>query len=181
MRARLFAQFVFLTCLFSSPLFTQTNQTHLPLSSVDGLLQVFYESLGFPEGKGPDWESFRNLFSSATSPCVRIAGDSVMTMDRESFIAFFTGRITKGTLKSFEEKELSRSGEFYGRIAQVFSTYEKKMNLADGGTPVKGINSFSLYFRNDRWWIASVVWQDESAEIPIPAKYLTPKSPAPGR
>ena len=175
MRARLFAQFVFLTCLFSSPFLAQTNQTHLSLRSIDGLVQVFYESLGFPEGKGPDWERFRNLFASATSPCVRIAGDSVMVMDRESFIAFFTGRITKGTLKSFDEKEISRSGEYYGRVAQVFSTYEKRVNLAGGGKPVIGINSFSLYFKNDRWWIASVVWQDESAESPIPQKYLPVK------
>ena len=140
--------------------------------SIDNLLKAFYESLSFPEGGQPDWIRFRSLFASATSPCVRIAGDSVMQMDRESFIVFFGGRIQRGTLKSFAEKEIGRTGDYYGNLAQVFSTYEKKMNLADDGKPTRGINSFQLYLKGGRWWIASVTWQDESAKTPIPPKYL---------
>jgi len=152
---------------------TQTNPTaQTNLRSIDSLLKLFYESLSFPEGKAPDWDRFRNLFASATSPCIRIAGDSVMQMDRESFIAFFSGRIRQGTLRSFEEKEIRRTGEYYGSLAQVFSTYEKKMNLADQAKPIRGINSFQLIFKHDRWWIASVTWQDESPEKPVPKKYL---------
>ena len=146
---------------------TQTNPR-----SIDSLLKVFYESLSFPEGKSPDWDRFRNLFTSATSPCIRITGDSVMQMDREGFIAFFGGRITKGTLKSFEEKEIKRTGEYYGSLAQIFSTYEKRMNLADQVKPIRGINSFQLIYKKDRWWIASVTWQDESPDKLIPSKYL---------
>jgi hypothetical protein len=152
---------------------TQTNPgAQTDLHSIDSLLKVFYESLSFPEGKSPDWDRFRNLFASATSPCIRIAGDSVMQMDRESFIAFFSGRIKQGTLRSFNEKEIARTGEYYGSLAQVFSTYEKRMNLAAGTKPIRGINSFQLFFKNDRWWIASVTWQDESPDKPIPQKYL---------
>ena len=151
----------------------QTNPVaQTDLRSIDSLLKVFYESLSFPEGKSPDWDRFRNLFASATSPCIRIAGDSVMQMDRESFIAFFGGRIKQGTLRSFEEKEIGRTGEYYGGLAQVFSTYEKKMNLADQAKPIRGINSFQLFFKSNRWWIASVTWQDESPDKPIPKKYL---------
>jgi hypothetical protein len=168
------APIIFL-CIFALPAVAQDKAQHLEFNSIDGLLSAFYGSLGFPEGKGPDWERFRSLFWCSTAPCIRVAGDSVMTMDREGFIAFFTGRITRGALKSFDEKELSRSGEYYRRIAQVFSTYEKRMNLAGGGPPVRGINSFSLFFKEDRWWIASVVWQDESADRPISEKYLKPR------
>jgi hypothetical protein len=173
-RIRSLAPFVLLI-LLTLPTEAQNKPQHPDLGSIDGVLKTFYESLGFPEGKGPDWERFRNLFAYAASPCVRVAGDSVMAMDREGFIAFFSGRITKGTLKSFDEKEISRTGESYGRIAQIFSTYEKRMNLAAGGAPVRGINSFSLFFKGDRWWIASVVWQDESTVKPIPDKYLDKK------
>jgi len=151
----------------------QTNPgTQTTLRPIDSLLKVFYESLSFLEGKSPDWDRFRNLFASATSPCIRIAGDSAMQMDREGFIAFFSGRIKQGTLRSFEEKELVRTGEYYGSLAQIFSTYEKRMNLADQAKPVRGINSFQLVFKKDRWWIASVTWQDESPDKPIPPKYL---------
>jgi hypothetical protein len=173
-RNRPMAPFVLLFLLSLSTL-AQNKPQQSEFSSIDTLLRVFYGSLGFPEGKGPDWERFRSLFGYPTSPCVRVAGDSVMTMDREGFIAFFTSRITRGTLKSFDEKELSRTGEYYGRIAQVFSTYEKRMNLAGGGAPVRGINSFSLFFKEDRWWIASVVWQDETVDKPIPERYRKAK------
>lgn len=142
------------------------------VQSIDNLLKAFYESLTFPEGGQPDWNRFRSLFASATSPCVRIAGDSVMQMDREGFIVFFGGRIQRGTLKSFAEKEIGRTGEYYGSLAQIFSTYEKRMNLADNGKPVRGINSFQLYLKGGRWWIASVTWQDESGKIPIPSKHI---------
>jgi hypothetical protein len=152
---------------------TQTKPgAQTDLRSIDSLLKVFYESLSFPEGKSPDWDRFRNLFASATSPCIRIAGDSVMQMDRESFIAFFSGRIRQGTLRSFDEKEIGRTGEYYGNLAQVFSTYVKQMNLADQAKPIRGINSFQLFFKNGRWWIASVTWQDESSDKPIPENYL---------
>ena len=142
------------------------------VQSIDNLLKAFYESLSFPEGGQPDWTRFRSLFASPTSPCVRIAGDSVMQMDRESFIVFFGGRIQRGTLKSFTEKEIGRTGEYYGGLAQVFSTYEKRMNLADDGKPIRGINSFQFYLKADRWWIASVTWQDESIKTPIPSRYI---------
>ncbi len=151
----------------------QTNSTASEnLRSIDSLLSTFYESLSFPEGKSPDWVAFRNLFAAATSPCVRIAGDNVMQMDRDGFIKFFSGRIERGELRSFREKEIRRTGEYYGSVAQVFSTYIKEMNLADHPKPIRGINSFQLFFANNRWWITSVAWQDESPEKPIPERYL---------
>ncbi|MCX6132409.1 MAG: hypothetical protein NTU47_01235 [Ignavibacteriales bacterium] len=140
--------------------------------SIESLLKAFYESLSFPEGKSPDWDRWRSLFASAISPCIRIAGDSVMQIDRERFIAFFGGRIKNGTLRSFREKEIGRTGEYYGRLAQIFSAYQKEMNLADGGKPIRGINSFHLLFKDNRWWITSVTWQDESPDNVIPEKYL---------
>ena len=144
------------------------------LRSIDSLIRIFYESLSFPEGKSPDWDRFRPLFASATSPCIRMTIDIVMEMDREGFIAFFGGRVEKGTLKSFEEKEIGRTTEIYGSLAQIFSTYEKRMNLADGGKPTRGINGFQLFFNNNRWWISSIAWQDEIPKEPIPQKYVRP-------
>jgi hypothetical protein len=140
--------------------------------SIDGLVTAFYESLSFPEGRGPDWDRFRNLFASPTSPCIRMTVDVVSEMDLERFIAFFDGRITTGALKSFAEREIGRTVEMYGKLAQVFSAYEKRMNLADAGKPTRGINSLQLFFKDERWWICSLAWQDELPEKPIPQEYL---------
>jgi hypothetical protein len=151
----------------------RTDPTRQPdFQSIDGLIKAFYECISFAEGKSPDWDRFRPLFASAATPCIRMTADSVMVMDREGFIGFFGGRIKKGILRSFVENETGRTAELYGNLAQVFSTYEKRMNLDDPGKPIRGINGFQLFFRNGRWWISSVAWQDEIPDRPIPQKYL---------
>jgi hypothetical protein len=49
----------------------------------------------------------------------------------------------------------------------------------DGREVSRGVNSIDLYFDGARWWIASVVWQSESARYPIPAELLPPKTIGP--
>ena len=149
-----------------------TSSSQSGLGSLDDVIKIFYESLSFPEGKGPDWVRFRSLFASATTPSVRMPADGISIMDRESSIAFFDGRIKKGTLKSFAEKEIGQTTEVYGNLAQVFSSYEKRVNLAEAGKPTRGINSLQLFFKDKRWWISSLAWQDEIPDKPIPKRYL---------
>jgi len=157
-------------------LFPPAASSHTTMPSdagtIDGVVQALYESISFPKAKTPDWDRFRNLFLSSESPCIRTASDGVLVMNREDFIAFFEARIRKGTLKSFFEREIARSTERYGGLAQVFSTYEKRINPDDPGTPTRGINSLQLFFKDGRWWICSLVWQDEHVGLPIPPKYL---------
>ena len=38
----------------------------------------------------------------------------------------------------------------------------------------RGVNSLEIYFDGARYWIASVMWQSEDAEHPIPASLLPP-------
>jgi hypothetical protein len=141
-------------------------------TSVDGLIRALYETISFSAGKSPEWDRYRNLFFSASAPCVRVGADGVRMMDRESFIAFFKDRIDSGAMKGFIEREISRTTESYGGLAQVFSTYAKRLNPEEPGEEARGINAFQLFFRDGRWWIASIVWEDERPDLPIPAKYL---------
>jgi hypothetical protein len=142
------------------------------VQSQDSVLKAFYESLTFPEGKDPDWERFSNLFASASAPFVRMNPGAVLVTDLTGFLANFSGRIKSGALKSFNEEEISRSTESFGNIAQVFSTYRKGLNTADPQKFVRGVNSLQIFFKDGRWWIASLMWQDETPENPIPPQYL---------
>jgi hypothetical protein len=139
--------------------------------SIDGLVKALYESISFAEGRSPDWERYRNLFASPTAPCIRLSPSGVLTMDRESFVVFFRGRIESENLGSFEEHEIGRTVETYGGLAQVFSAYEKRLNLSQPGKPGRGINALQLFFKDGRWWICSIVWQDEMPGRPLPEKY----------
>lgn len=71
---------------------------------------------------------------------------------------------------SFQEKEIARTVNQFGSIAQVFTTYE--FDLGNGKRKQRGINSVQLVYEQGRWWIASIVWQDELKDLPIPAERL---------
>ncbi len=142
------------------------------VQSLDSLLKAFYESLTFPEGSGPDWDRFRNLFASAAVPLIRTTPGALLITDLNGFLDNFGLRIKSGSLNSFFEGEVFRKTEIYGNIAQVVSTYRKGMNTADPQKFVRGINSLQVFFKDGRWWIASLMWQDETPENPIPQKYL---------
>jgi hypothetical protein len=142
------------------------------VQSIDSLIRAFYESLTFAEGTAPDWERFRNLFASSAAPLVRTNPGAVLVTTLDGFLENFSGRIKSGALKSFIEEETFRTTQAFGDIAQVFSVYRKGMNTADPQKFGRGINSLQVFFKDGRWWIASLMWQDETPENPIPQKYL---------
>ena len=72
---------------------------------------------------------------------------------------------------SFYEKEIGRTVNQFGNVAQVFTSYE----FTAGTTPPlnkRGINSIELIKEKGRWFIMSISWDDESKEQPIPSIYL---------
>jgi hypothetical protein len=76
----------------------------------------------------------------------------------------------KGDPTSFFEKEVARKSDCFGNICQLFSTYEARRRAPSDEKPfVRGINSIQLVRDGKRWWIASVIWDTERPDNPIPA------------
>lgn len=71
----------------------------------------------------------------------------------------------------FYETEVMQQSHRYGNIMQVFSTYEARNDL-EGAPFARGINSIQLVYKEDRWWIVSVMWDNETRENPIPEEFL---------
>jgi hypothetical protein len=141
------------------------------VSSIDAIVKAIYESITFREGEKPNLERLRSLFTPK-APFIRIMPDAVNKMDLDSFISSFSERAKKGTMKSFYEGEISRKTHAFGSIAQVFTTYNKGISTKDPKSMVRGINSIQLFHDGQRWWISSILWQDETKDNPIPQKYL---------
>ena len=68
------------------------------------------------------------------------------------------------------------SSDCFGNVCQVFSTYESRRAPSDEKPFMRGINSIQLVNDGKRWWVASVVWDTEKPDKPIPAQYL-PNAP----
>lgn len=67
----------------------------------------------------------------------------------------------------FTEREVAHKIYRYGNVATVVSSYEGTL-ASTGKLYSRGVNIYTLYFADDRWWISSVSWDDEHPINPIP-------------
>ena len=71
----------------------------------------------------------------------------------------------------FFEVQVKYPAEVYGHIAHLWSTYEVRPT-ADGKPEIRGINSIQAIFDGNNWKVMQIMWQAETPDEPIPAKYL---------
>lgn len=150
----------------------------LDLTSIHAIVDALYEAISFPPGGRPDWERDRLLFfkSAQLIPARREALPALTPMSVEEFIAWADRYLEENGFHStgFHEKDVCRVTEIYGHIAHVFSTYESRFT-PDNPIPFnRGLNSIQLVWDEGRWWVTSIIWDMESDDNPIPARYLHP-------
>ncbi|HTS37546.1 MAG TPA: hypothetical protein VMH04_17855 [Candidatus Solibacter sp.] len=142
------------------------------VASIDGIMKAFYEVISGPAGQPRQWSRDRTLYI----PDIRFvamsedkAGKPVAhIVTHQQFVDASDEEAVK---EGFFESEIHRVTQNFGNIAHVFSTYESRQK-ADGPVIGRGINSVELFNDGQRWWIASVVWDDERPDNPLPPQYL---------
>jgi len=146
------------------------------VSSIDAIINAAYDVISGPAGTARDWERERSLFwpgarliPTATVPGRNDVDLAPLMLDVEGYIERVEPIFAKG---GFYETEIARRTEQFGRIAHVWSTYESRHSRDDRDPFMRGINSFQLFHDGNRWWIVNIFWQHESAEHPLPERYL---------
>lgn len=140
------------------------------VSSIDGIIKAFYETISGPVGQPRQWGRDRTLYKEGIIfYAVERQGEktAVRRMPYNEYVNASDESLVKG---GFSEREISRTMDRYGNIAQVFSTYE--WQTADKKFSGRGINSILLLFDGKRWWITAASWEGETPENKIPAEYL---------
>lgn len=158
---------------------TETKQANpADVSSVDAIMKAVYDVISGDAGKARDWDRFRTLFHkdarlipSGKNPQTGVVGARALTP--EDYIKRTEPVFAK---EGFFEREVARRIETYGNIAHVFSTYESFHSMSDKKPFMRGINSFQLLNDGKRWWVMTIFWQGETADNPIPKKYLKSKN-----
>lgn len=155
---------------------TQTPQANpADVASIDSIMHAVYDVISGPAGKKRDWDRMRSLFIPGArlipTRAARSGGGFVSTVvDVEGYISRSSKFLeTEG----FFEREIGRRTDQFGNIAQVFSAYESRHKADDPKPFARGINSFQLMNDGKRWWVVTILWQEESPAIPLPDKYLT--------
>ena len=151
-------------------------------ASVDAIVSALYASVSHGPDASPDFERMRGIFLyvGMLVPPKR-AGEDFSVMDVDAFAERYqkavAARKEKGTAPTgFFEREIARRTDCFGNVCQIFSTYESRHSPGDKPFE-RGINAIQLLRDGSRWWIASVAWDAERAENPIPADYLPAAKP----
>jgi hypothetical protein len=142
------------------------------VASMDAIMNAVYAVISGPAGQPRDWDRLRSLFVPGARLIPAHTGKDGVTMTRvlsvEDYIRLGEPIVRK---EGFFEREVHRTVDRFGNIAQVFDTYESR-HAADDARPFqRGINSFQLLFDGHRWWIVTIYWQAERPDLPIPKKY----------
>jgi hypothetical protein len=150
------------------------------VDSVDHLVAALYNVISGPAGQRRDWDRFRSLFLP-DGRLGAIRADAPATTDqpaRRSDIVFRTPAMyverndpyfkTHG----FFERSIANRVEEFGNLAHVWSTYESRHAADDAKPFTRGVNSIQIVHAQGRYWLASVLWDDERPGLTLPEKYL---------
>lgn len=148
------------------------------VASPEAIVTAAYEAIQRAPGATYDWARFRSLFlpEATLIPNTEQTGGAFVIHTPETFIALVDSLTAVGGPQDngFAEEEVHQVVHRYGDVAQAFSTYQKRFWESDEILG-RGINSFQLVFREGRWWIVSLVWDEENGAGPIPETYLGPE------
>jgi hypothetical protein len=144
-------------------------------ASISAVVAALYEVISGPAGVGRDWDRLRFLlFPEARLLRTLLNPDGSVAMAALPVEDFIELAEPYFNATGFYEREVCRRVEAFGHIAQVFSTYEARSGAeGEGGNRLgRGINSIQLWHDGARWWVMSMLWDDERPDSPIPEKYL---------
>jgi hypothetical protein len=150
------------------------------VDAVDHLVAALYDVISGAAGKPRDWARFRSLFlpdgrlgvvrpeAPATKDTPARKGDAVfltpdMYVQRDD--PYFK---THG----FFERSIANRVEEFGNLVHVWSTYESRHAENDSQPFTRGINSIQIVQAQGRFWIASILWDEERPGLTLAAKYL---------
>lgn len=131
-----------------------------------------YELISGPADKSRPWEEIRTLFlDGAVLRMVVRLEDGTERLREWTLDEFARDAGEFYSREGFWEQEVARKVERFASMAHVFSTYETRLADPDGPPRMRGINSVQLVRGGSRWLIASIVFQTEHEENPIPDEY----------
>jgi hypothetical protein len=138
------------------------------VSTIEGIVKASYETISGGVGVARDWGRDRTLFDpDSRSVAVAVDAKTGAVTAKPVTEQEFADKSDAWLVKNgFTERELAHVIKRYGNVATVLSSYEGK--TAAGKMITRGVNIFQLYFDGKRWWILSMVWDEERPGNPIP-------------
>jgi hypothetical protein len=148
-------------------------------SSIEAVLTELYAAISGPAGPRdlgrelrlyhPGGRLMRTGVDEDGRPWIRVMSPEEYHADTAEFFAS----------ADFYEIEVARKVERFGNVAWVRSVYECRRHPSDPEILKRGVNSIQLYHDGERWWVLSVLWDNEREGVTLPAEWLRPDPPTP--
>jgi hypothetical protein len=141
------------------------------VKSLDSILAAVYDVISGPAGDH-DWNRFRSLFvpEARLSSASKKGDGAIFLRDVEGY-----ARGAGGYFKThaFYESAIVNRVERFGNIAQVFSSYASR-NAPNEKPFARGVNSIQVFNDGTRWWVISILWDEETPNNPLPPDLAAP-------
>lgn len=147
------------------------------LDSPESVVEALYDVLSGPaeRERERDWDRLRALCLPGARFLICHGWDEkgrhvpgLREWDVDGFIADARRAYAED---GFWEREIGGRTERFGNLAHRFSAYESRVGSESSEPVGRGINTIQLVRYDGRWWIASVVWDSETPDQPIPPEY----------
>jgi hypothetical protein len=132
------------------------------IAGIDQAIRAVYEVISGPQGQKRDFDRMRTLFAPGAT-LKAIGPKGLHGGSLEDYISRNKDVLEK---MGFTERELGRRTEVWGGLATAWSAYDGR--TADGSFHERGINSFQLVKIDGKWVVASILWQEETPDNPLP-------------
>jgi hypothetical protein len=142
------------------------------VKSIDNILAALYSVISGPAGDR-DWNRFRSLFvPGATLTSAGKDREGNIRVRPRSVEDYVKGAGSYFSLHGFFESPIVNRTSTFGNVAHVLSSYESR-NAAAEAPFARGINSLELAFDGKRWWIVSILWDEERPDNPLPKEFAS--------
>ena len=139
------------------------------LAGIDATIRGVYEVISGPPGQKRDFDKMRSLFAPGAT-LKAIGPKGLRGGSLEDYISRNKDVLEK---EGFTERELGRRVEVWGGLATAWSAYDGR--TASGSFHERGINSFQLVKVDGKWLVASILWQEETPDNPLPKELVKSK------
>jgi len=141
------------------------------VKSLDSILVAVYNVISGPPGDR-DWNRFRSLFvpEARLTSAQKNKDGSIFLEDVEGYVR---GAGDYFKMHAFYENSIVNRIQRFGNIAQVFSSYESR-NAPNEKPFARGVNSIQLLNDGTRWWVISILWDEETPANPLPPELSAP-------
>ena len=150
------------------------------VDTINHLVAALYDVISGPAGKPRDWDRFRSLFlpdgrlgviRAGTPPTNTSAAKNgdVVILTPDIYVERDSPYFAKN---GFFERGIAQRTEEFGNLSMVWTTYESRHNAEDQTPFARGVNCLQIAHAQGRYWIVSIVWDDERPGLVLPDRYL---------